>query len=119
MGDNLALGAQGEELAARFLSAAGLEIVARNWRCRYGELDIIARDAGVTVFIEVKTRSGLGFGTPAEAVTYLKQQRIRRLALLWLDEQRGPWLRIRFDVVSVLLRRCGGDPVIQHLEAVF
>lgn len=115
---NTALGAQGEELAARYLQASGMEIVCRNWRCRYGELDLVVRDAGVTAFVEVKTRSGLGFGTPAEAVTYDKQQRIRRLALLWLTEQDGPWQRIRFDVVSILLPRTA-QPVIEHLRAVF
>jgi putative endonuclease len=115
---NLALGAQGEELAAEFLRSAGMEIVERNWRCRYGELDLIVRDAEVTAFVEVKTRSGLGFGTPAEAVTFPKQQRIRRLALLWLHEQAGPWRHIGFDVVSVLLRpSC--EPVVEHLKAVF
>ncbi len=116
--DKQALGAHGEELAAEFLCAAGMEIVARNWRCRYGELDLIARDGDVTAFVEVKTRSGLGYGTPAESVTFAKQQRIRRLALLWLAEQDGPWRRIRFDVVSVLAVR-GRAPVIDHLEAVF
>ncbi|MEV6768126.1 YraN family protein [Nocardia sp. NPDC051030] len=118
MGHNLALGAHGEELAARFLCEAGLEIVARNWRCRYGELDLIAREGEVTAFVEVKTRRALTFGPPAEAVTFLKQQRIRRLAVLWLHEQAGPWLHIRFDVMSVLLRP-GKDPEIQHLKAVF
>ncbi|MEV0028045.1 YraN family protein [Nocardia sp. NPDC050793] len=118
MADKQALGAYGEELAARFLQDAGMEIVVRNWRCRYGELDLIARDSDTTAFVEVKTRSGLGFGTPAEAVTFTKQQRIRRLALLWLAEQDGPWRRIRFDVISVLIAP-GHRPVIDHLEAVF
>ncbi|MGW0179777.1 YraN family protein [Nocardia sp. NPDC003345] len=118
MAHNTALGAQGEELAAQHLRSAGMEIVCRNWRCRYGELDLIVRDAGTTAFVEVKTRSGVGFGIPAEAVTFKKRQRIRRLALLWLAEQEGPWQRIRFDVVSVLLPR-GGEPVIDHLRAVF
>ncbi|WP_328397612.1 YraN family protein [Nocardia sp. NBC_00416] len=118
MGHNTALGAQGEDLAARYLQAAGMEIVCRNWRCRYGELDLVVRDAEVTAFVEVKTRSGLGYGIPAEAVTYQKRQRIRRLALLWLTEQDGPWRRIRFDVVSVLVSRTG-EPVIDHLQAVF
>ncbi|MBF6173816.1 YraN family protein [Nocardia blacklockiae] len=118
MSHNLALGAHGEELAARFLRAAGMEIVARNWRCRYGELDLIAREGEVTAFVEVKTRSGVGFGVPAEAVTFTKRQRIRRLALLWLHEQDGPWRQIRFDVVSVLVVR-DREPVIEHLRAVF
>ncbi|MBF6214324.1 YraN family protein [Nocardia puris] len=118
MADKQALGAYGEELAARYLVAAGMEIVARNWRCRYGELDLIARTSDTTAFVEVKTRTGFGFGTPAEAVTFAKQQRIRRLALLWLAEQDGPWRRIRFDVVSVLIIR-GRQPEVRHLEAVF
>ncbi|UAK29849.1 YraN family protein [Nocardia asteroides] len=118
MTDKQALGARGEELAAKFLCAAGMEIVARNWRCRYGELDLIVLDGDVTAFVEVKTRSGLGYGMPAESVTFAKQQRIRRLALLWLAEQDGPWRRIRFDVVSVLVAH-GRAPVIDHLEAVF
>ncbi|MFI5783655.1 YraN family protein [Nocardia sp. NPDC051570] len=118
MADNLALGAHGEELAARYLRDAGMRIVDRNWRCRYGELDLIARDAAVTAFVEVKTRSGLSFGRPAEAVTWIKQQRIRQLAVLWLREHPGPWRRIRFDVVSVLLLP-DREPVIEHLEAVF
>ncbi len=118
MAHNLALGAQGEELAAQFLQGAGMRIVERNWRCRYGELDLIVTDDETTAFVEVKTRSGLGFGTPAEAVTFTKQQRIRRLALLWLAEQQGPWLRIRFDVVSVLLLP-GKPPQIEHVRAAF
>ncbi|ONM49354.1 YraN family protein [Nocardia donostiensis] len=118
MTHNTALGAHGEDLAVRHLQAAGMEIICRNWRCRYGELDLIARDAGVTAFVEVKTRSGLAYGAPAEAVTFAKRQRIRRLALVWLTEQDGPWRRIRFDVVSILLSR-DKAPAIQHLKAVF
>lgn len=116
--DKQALGAYGEELAAQYLRETGMEIVARNWRCRYGELDLIVQDPSVTAFVEVKTRSGLGFGAPAESVTFSKQQRIRRLALLWLAEQEGPWRRIRFDVVSVLVVR-GHRPVLNHLAAAF
>jgi putative endonuclease len=116
--NNVALGAHGEDLAERYLRDAGIEIICRNWRCRYGELDLVVRDAGVTAFVEVKTRSGLGYGTPAESVTYDKRQRIRRLALIWLIDQDGPWQRIRFDVISVLLRR-DREPVIDHLKAVF
>lgn len=118
MAHNTALGAHGEQLAAQYLQSAGMEIIGRNWRCRYGELDLIVRDAGVTAFVEVKTRSGLGYGIPAEAVTPEKQRRIRKLALLWLTEQDGPWQRIRFDVVSILLPRTA-EPVIEHLRAVF
>jgi putative endonuclease len=116
--DNKALGARGEELAARYLLSTGWEIIGRNWRCRYGELDLIARDAEVTAFIEVKTRRGLGFGPPAESVTYQKRRRIRTLALLWLKEHDGPYRTVRFDVISVLLLP-GQAPALEHLEAVF
>ncbi|BAW05394.1 YraN family protein [Nocardia seriolae] len=118
MAEHLALGAHGEELAASFLADAGMEIITRNWRCRSGELDIIARDGEVTVFVEVKTRRGLTCGPPEEAVTFLKQQRIRAVAQHWLREQPGPWQRVRFDVVAVLLR-LGRTPEIRLLKAVF
>lgn len=95
-----------------------MEIIARNWRCRYGELDLIARDPTVTAFVEVKTRSGLGYGVPAESVTFAKRRRIRQLALVWLQQHDVPWRHVRFDVVSVLLQR-GHRPVIDHLRGVF
>ncbi|MFH5229670.1 YraN family protein [Antrihabitans spumae] len=118
MGNNVALGAQGEDLAAEFLTAAGMTIVDRNWRTRYGEIDLIVRSDDVLVFVEVKTRTGRRMGVPAEAVTLTKQRRIRRLAAVWLAEQSGPWTPVRFDVVSVLIES-GAEPVIEHLEAVF
>jgi putative endonuclease len=98
-----ALGIAGESRAADWYAEAGYEIVARNWRCRDGEIDLIARRGRTYVFCEVKTRSSLAFGTPAEAVTRLKQARIRRLAARWLTEDPARRSgRIRFDVVSVL-----------------
>ncbi|MEC3914998.1 YraN family protein [Nocardia sp. CDC160] len=118
MAQHLALGAQGEELAASFLSAAGMAIIARNWRCRSGEIDVIAEDGGMTAFVEVKTRRGLSCGRPEEAVTPLKQQRIRNAAHVWLREHRGPWRDVRFDVVAIMLRP-GRAPEIRHLKAVF
>lgn len=115
---NSELGARGEALAALHLVENGMELIDRNWRTKYGELDIVARDGDVFVFIEVKTRSGTGYGTPAESVTYAKRQRIRRLALAWLDERKSPWVRVRFDVVAILMTR-DGDPIVSHLRAVF
>lgn len=115
---NSKLGARGEALAVVHLVAAGMEVVDRNWRNRHGELDIVARDGDVLVFVEVKTRSGIGYGTPAESVTYTKQTRIRRLALEWLDERGSPWVRLRFDVVAIVMTR-DGDPVVSHLRGVF
>src|SRR5687768_14203739 len=79
----LALGAAGEQAAVEWYQAAGYQIVGRNWRCRDGELDVIAVRGRVAVFCEVKTRLGAGYGTPGEAVTPTKQRRLRRLATLW------------------------------------
>ena len=81
-------------------------------------MDLVARRGRSLVFVEVKTRSGIGYGTPAESVTYAKQLRIRRLALAWLDERGSPWVQLRFDVVAILMTR-DGDPVVSHLRGVF
>jgi len=107
-----AVGRFGEQVAAAHLEAAGLVVLDRNWRCREGELDIVARDGSELVFVEVKTRSSLSFGSPAEAVGRVKAARIRQLALRWLAaaRERDPelaWSSLRFDVVSVLRPRSG------------
>jgi putative endonuclease len=111
-----ALGRFGEDVAARHLERAGLVLVERNWRCREGEIDIVALDGAVLVFCEVKTRSGLAFGSPAEAVSPTKQRRLRVLAARWLGDHPQPWTELRFDVVSVLRTR--DDLVIDHLLGV-
>ena len=86
---------------ARWYEARGATVVARNWRCREGELDLVVREpSGVLVFCEVKTRTTDRFGTPAEAVTRTKQLRLRRLALAWLAET-GTRGAVRFDVAAV------------------
>ncbi len=100
----LRLGARGEDRAAAWYVQQGYEVLARNWRCREGELDLIcARDQHV-VICEVKTRSSLAFGHPAEAVTATKQRRIRGLAARWLAEGGPPFppRAVRFDVAAVL-----------------
>lgn len=116
--DKIALGRWGEDLAAAHLSAAGYELLARNWRCRQGEIDIVARAAGVVVFVEVKTRTGTAFGEPAAAVDGAKARRLRGLAAVWLRDARlGAWHDVRFDVVSVV-RRPGVTPELEHLVGV-
>jgi len=95
-----------------------MRIVARNWRCRYGELDVIATESDHTaVFVEVKTRTGEGFGGLAQAVTPQKVRRLRRLAGLWLAEQDAGWAQIRIDVIGVRIghRR---TPEIVHVRGV-
>ena len=99
---NRALGASGEDAAVAWYEAQGYEVVARNWRCRDGELDLIVRQGRTFVFCEVKTRTSTRFGAPVEAVTYQKQARVRRLAARWLEDSPIRAREIRFDVASVL-----------------
>jgi putative endonuclease len=113
------LGALGEQLAVDHLCAMGLTVLDRNWRCRYGELDIIAADpaARAAVFVEVKTRSSDVFGGVEQAVTPSKVRRLRRLAGLWLAGQDGSWATLRIDVIGVRIGR-QRNPEITHLRAV-
>ena len=113
------LGRKGEDVAASFLERHGCRIVARNFRGRGGEIDIIAEEAGPTVrFVEVKTRTSDRCGTPAEAVTYGKQARIRRTALQWLDGAAPRFYDgLAFDVIEV--RICQGRAYIRWLKDCF
>ena len=113
------IGALGERLAADHLAGLGLRILARNWRCRYGELDVIAADptTDTVVFVEVKTRTGDGFGGVAEAVTEQKARRLRRLAAMWLATQEQGWAAVRLDVIGVRIGR-RRTPEISHLQGI-
>jgi putative endonuclease len=99
------LGARGEDRAADWYRAAGYDVIARNWRCAEGELDLVVALPGELVFCEVKTRASDRFGVPAEAVTATKQRRLRTLATRFLAEHpladRVAARSIRFDVVAV------------------
>lgn len=97
-----ALGAYGEGRAARWYEDHGYVVLSRNWRCPDGELDLVLGKDRLVVFCEVKTRTTAAFGSPAEAVTYTKQRRIRRLAIAWLGETSTHGADLRFDVVSIL-----------------
>jgi putative endonuclease len=117
-----AVGRFGEQVAAEHLEAAGLEILDRNWRCRAGELDLVARDGTQLVFVEVKTRSSLAFGGPGEAVDRAKSARVRQLALRWIMARREAgaaefWASLRFDVVTVVRGRDGLE--VRHLAGAF
>lgn len=115
------LGAQGEDLAVAELQRQGMEIVARNWRCRWGEVDVVALEHEgthrVLVFCEVKTRSGLGYGTPLESITYAKVRRLRQLAGQWLRSEPVHADDIRLDAVGVVLLP-GKDPQVTHARAI-
>jgi putative endonuclease len=113
------LGAMGEALAVDHLTRMGLVILQRNWRCRYGELDVIAcdDDTRTVVFVEVKTRTGDGFGGLAQAVTAQKVRRLRRLAAMWLATHGERWAAIRIDVIGVRIGR-RRTPEITHLQGI-
>lgn len=102
---NKALGAYGEAVVADWYRARGYTVVARNWRCREGEIDLILVRDELVVFCEVKTRRTDAFGLPAEAVGWKKQQRLRRLAARWLAESGSRSEDVRFDVASVVASR--------------
>ncbi len=112
------LGRYGEQLAVQLLADAGYRILARNWRCQQGEIDIVAADGATLVVCEVKTRSSARFGEPAEAVGRLKSARLRQLAARWLAAHPGDWSEIRFDVVAVL-RGPAGPAQVRHLRGAF
>ncbi|UAK38743.1 YraN family protein [Gordonia bronchialis] len=97
------IGRLGEDIAAEFVTNRGWRVLHRNWRNRYGELDLIAADGRVLVVVEVKTRASLMYSDPLEAVTPAKLSRMRKLTRMWLSEQNGSWSQIRFDVISVQL----------------
>ncbi len=94
------LGREGEDAAAEWYKTQGFTIVARNWRVKEGELDIICACGDVVVFAEVKTRSSTRFGLAAEAVTPTKQRKIRTLAMMWLAQCGRRYGTLRFDVVD-------------------
>jgi putative endonuclease len=115
------IGVRGEDLACAELERQGLQVLERNWRCRLGEIDIVAAEAGADgltmVFCEVKCRSGLGFGHPLEAITFTKRRTLRQLAAVWMRQHRVKASAIRLDAVGVVLAP-GEEPSVTHVRAV-
>ncbi|HLF13982.1 MAG TPA: YraN family protein [Bacteroidota bacterium] len=111
------LGDRGERTAAEFLERNGYEILQRNYRFGRGEIDLIARKNGTTVFIEVKTRSSDRYGEPEEAVTREKVRRIRRIASAYLAQRRIGDCDCRFDVIAVVFD--GDRPTVRHTQDIF
>ena len=106
----------GEQIAAEYLQAAGYEVVRRNYRTRFGEIDIVAADSRFLVFAEVKTREENALADPVEFVTPAKQKKLVRAALLYL--QRFPTeLQPRFDVIGIVLK--GSRHTVRHIENAF
>ena len=114
---NYLTGKHGEEIAALYLRRLGYRILAKNFKTRLGEIDIIAEDAGIICFVEVKMRRSDSHVHPKEAVGKEKQRRITSAALIFLKEHRVPQGRIRFDIVSVI--RGGNQAVAELVKGAF
>lgn len=108
------LGKKGETIAVNFLKKQGYKIIERNYRSKVGEIDIIAREKGDIVFIEVKTRQSDNFGLPEEAVSYRKQRRLTKIALSYLTHHRLRGVNCRFDVVGILMK----EDKVRNIELV-
>jgi len=115
---NKRLGERGEEIAAAYLMGQKFTIVERNFRCKGGEVDIIAREGKTLVFVEVKTRRNLSYGPPQLALTPFKQRQISKAALTWLAKNKMFGASARFDVVAILLPD-QDVPVIEHIRDAF
>jgi len=111
------LGCWGEDLAEKYLREEGYNIVDRNFRCRSGEIDIIAMDGTELVFVEVKTRRNLNFGLPCESVTALKIKRLKRAAAYYASSHPVKHSGVRLDVIEILMQH--GTVYIHHIENVF
>jgi putative endonuclease len=111
------LGIYGERLAAEYLISLGYEILERNWRCRIGEIDLIARDRDRWVFVEVKTRNGAGYGSGFEAITEEKIARLRRLVGEWCRLRQLAGIQVRIDAIAVMVDH--GKVKLEHLKQVF
>ncbi|GIO06285.1 UPF0102 protein [Brevibacillus reuszeri] len=117
-----ALGQKGEQMAEEFLEQKGYEIISRNARTRRGEIDLIAMDGSTLVFVEVRTRASHAYGTALESVTWRKRQKLRELALEYLQSWEGYVPSFRFDVIAVERADRGKSEAayhIQHVEHAF
>jgi putative endonuclease len=115
--EHITFGNVGEQTAAAFLQRAGYKILKQKYRAKPGEIDIIAQKNGTIIFVEVKTRSGQLFGTPAEAVTLFKQRKIINAALCFLSQTGNADRPVRFDVIEVM--SVGGKARCNHIENAF
>ncbi|MGO3884997.1 MAG: YraN family protein [Mycetocola sp.] len=109
-------GRWGESHAADFLERRGYRIIERNWRCARGEIDLVAEHDGWTAIVEVKTRNGIGFGHPFDAITPAKLRRLRTLAACWASAQEQRPQRIRIDAVGVTLASSWVS--VEHLTGI-
>ena len=113
------IGKIGEMLAETYLTGRGCRVVERNYRCAFGEIDLIVRDRGVLAFVEVRTKASEAFGHPLESVDWVKQRKVRVVAGHYLSERGSGFCEgFRFDVVGILFKE-GEDPSIQWVAGAF
>jgi putative endonuclease len=117
-GSNNLIGRQGEEIAFSYLQNRKYAVVERNFRCKCGEVDIIARDGKTIVFVEVKTRRATSFGPPQLSVTEFKQRQISKSALTYLALKGLSQANARFDVIAIFLQE-KNPPLIEHIQNAF
>ena len=115
--ERAARGRAGEDAAARVYEGRGFVVVARNWRCALGEIDLVLLRRGLLVFCEVKTRTGVAFGGGYEAVSWSKRKKLRDLAEVYVGQHGFAHVDVRFDVASVWLSR--GRPDVEVFEDAF
>lgn len=111
------LGRRGEQIAADYLAARRMRILDRNWRSTHGELDLVVQDATHVVAVEVKTRSGTGYGSPLQAITPQKAARIRRTLFDWVREHKMRGAALRMDVIGIVIR-AGEPPKLDYLRGI-
>ncbi|HGJ64241.1 TPA: YraN family protein [bacterium] len=113
------VGDKGEDIASDFLTKKGYEVIQRNYRCRFGEIDIIAEHDGTIIFVEVKTRHTASFGMPQEAITASKIRKISKTAVLYVQERALIDHACRFDVIAITYPKYSLEPNILHIENAF
>lgn len=117
--DRIELGKQGERAAAQYLQAHAYTVLHRNWRCRFGELDIVAEHLSTLVFVEVRTRSTISLGTAEESVNLRKQRQVRRIAQHFLHTEKRYDCSIRFDVIALRMQSDGSIEDLNHIIHAF
>lgn len=110
------LGIKGENIAVKYLKASGFHIMERNYRTPFGEADIIAKDNGAVVFVEVKSRGSDAFGQPFEAVDHRKREKLKKIAVYYLKHNKIE-MPVRFDVISIVSNN--GQDEINHIREAF
>lgn len=115
---NISLGKYGEEIAVAYLKSQKYAVIERNYRCKCGELDIIAREGKTLVFVEVKTRRNVSYGPPQLSVTLFKQRQISKASLVYISSTKNENVLARFDVIAICLRE-HEKPSIEHIKNAF